>query len=103
MKRSWKAALLILGLTLLVARPGAANRADTADTAAPDTTLSPYFFVENGDPAVDRLPLKETRAGVHIAGVIADVVVTQVYKNEGSRPSMRATSSRPPPGPRCTA
>ncbi|HSS78277.1 MAG TPA: VIT domain-containing protein, partial [Thermoanaerobaculia bacterium] len=40
----------------------------------------------NGDPAVDHLPLKETRADVHIAGVIADVVVTQVYRNEGSRP-----------------
>ncbi|MFP5287153.1 MAG: VIT and vWA domain-containing protein, partial [Thermoanaerobaculia bacterium] len=49
-------------------------------------TLSPYFFVENGDPEVDRLPLKETRADVRIAGVIADVVVTQVYRNEGSRP-----------------
>jgi Ca-activated chloride channel family protein len=81
MKRSWKAVLLLLGLTLLIMRPGAAEPAE-----APDTTLSPYFFVENGDPAVDRLPLRETRADVHIVGVIADVVVTQVYKNEGSRP-----------------
>jgi Ca-activated chloride channel family protein len=51
--------------------PGAAT-----DTN-PDRTLSPYFFVENGDPAVDRLPLKETKADVHIAGVIAAVVVTR--------------------------
>lgn len=51
-----------------------------------DKTLSPYFFVENGDPATDPLPLKDTRADVRITGVIADVVVTQVYRNEGSRP-----------------
>jgi Ca-activated chloride channel family protein len=35
---------------------------------------------------VDRLPLQSTKARVRIAGVIADVVVTQVYRNEGSRP-----------------
>jgi len=80
MKWSRKTAFLILGLALLVALPGA------AEDTNPDRTLSPYFFIENGDPAVDRLPLKETRADVHIAGVIADVVVTQVYRNEGSRP-----------------
>jgi Ca-activated chloride channel family protein len=80
MKRSCKAVFLILGLALLVALPGA------AEDTNPDRTLSPYFLVENGDPAVDRLPLEETRADVQIAGVIADVVVTQVYRNEGSRP-----------------
>lgn len=83
MRWSWKAVFLVLGLALLETRPGSA---DPADTAAPDATLSPYFFVENGDPEVDRLPLEETKADVRIAGVIADVVVTQVYKNEGSRP-----------------
>jgi Ca-activated chloride channel family protein len=35
---------------------------------------------------VDALPLKSTDVEVHIAGVIADVTVTQTYKNEGSRP-----------------
>jgi Ca-activated chloride channel family protein len=84
MKRSGRAVSLVvgvvLGLALLVARPVSA-----ADPAS-EETLSPYFFVEDGDPAVDRLPLKETRADVRIAGVIADVVVTQVYRNEGARP-----------------
>jgi Ca-activated chloride channel family protein len=83
MKRSWKAVFLILGLALLGTRPGTAETAKQDDS---DKTLSPYFFVEDGDPAVDRLPLKETKAEVHIAGVIADVVVSQVYRNEGSRP-----------------
>ena len=51
-----------------------------------DRTLSPYFFVDDGDPAVDRLPLKDTRVDVSIAGVIADVTVRQVYENAGERP-----------------
>lgn len=47
---------------------------------------SPYFFVISTDPVVDQLPLKSTRADVSIAGVIADVTVTQEYKNEGRHP-----------------
>ncbi len=74
--------VLVFGLALLVARPGSAGPTEDEN---PDATLSPYFVVENGDPQVDRLPLKETKADVHIAGVIADVVVTQVYRNEGTR------------------
>ena len=49
-------------------------------------TESPYFFVKGGDPVVDRLPLKSTKVDVRISGVIADVTVTQQYKNEGTRP-----------------
>ena len=51
-----------------------------------DKTLSPYFLVNSHDPDVDRLPLKSTYTEVHISGVIADVNVTQVYKNEGKKP-----------------
>jgi Ca-activated chloride channel family protein len=54
--------------------------------ATVDRTLSPYFLVKSQDPDVDRLPLKSTHAEVHISGVIADVNVTQVYKNEGKKP-----------------
>lgn len=50
-----------------------------------DRTLSPYFVVK-GDPAVDRLPLKDTRVEIAVSGVIADVRVTQTYRNEGTRP-----------------
>lgn len=49
-------------------------------------TLSPYFLVKSDDPRVDQFPLLFTGATVNIAGVIADVTVTQVYKNEGIRP-----------------
>jgi Ca-activated chloride channel homolog len=50
-----------------------------------DKTLSPYFFVQ-GDPDVDRLPLKDTRVEINVSGIIADVTVLQTYRNEGSRP-----------------
>ncbi len=46
---------------------------------------SPYFLVASDDPSTDRLPLKSTRVDVRIAGVIADVTVTQHYRNEGQR------------------
>jgi Ca-activated chloride channel family protein len=50
-----------------------------------DKSLSPYFFVKSDNPEVDQLPLLFTSADVDIAGVIADVTVTQIYKNEGTR------------------
>src|SRR5687768_2102349 len=56
------------------------------DSAATDKTLSPYFFIENADPKLDQLPLQATKVNVTISGVIAEVNVTQVYKNDGKRP-----------------
>src|SRR5262245_24007226 len=53
---------------------------------AADKTLSPYFFVDKGDPLVDRLPLESTSVKAAVSGVIADVTVTQLYKNDGKRP-----------------
>ena len=77
----WLIFVLAIG-TLLVPRETAAQ----SDRAADDKTLSPYFFVEGGDPAVDRLPLKQTHVEVAVTGVIADVIVRQVYENRGTRP-----------------
>jgi len=51
-----------------------------------EKNLSPYFFVKSDDPDTDQLPLKSTDVDVDIAGVIADVKVTQVYTNAGTRP-----------------
>src|SRR5215217_529255 len=50
-----------------------------------DKTLAPYFVVK-GDPGVDHLPLKDTQVEITVSGVIADVKVRQIYRNEGSRP-----------------
>lgn len=49
-----------------------------------DKTLAPYFVVQ-GDPNIDQLPLKDTQVEITVAGVIADVKVRQIYRNEGSR------------------
>lgn len=57
------------------------SRAQTPE----DKTLAPYFVVQ-GDPGVDHLPLKDTRVEISVSGVIADVKVRQIYRNEGSRP-----------------
>lgn len=49
-----------------------------------EETLSPYFFVK-GDPKVDPFPLLKTEAEVNIAGITAEIELTQVYKNDGKR------------------
>src|SRR5215470_9095204 len=50
-----------------------------------DKTLAPYFVVK-GDPSVVQLPLKDTQVDISVSGVIADVKVRQIYRNEGARP-----------------
>jgi Ca-activated chloride channel homolog len=69
--------LLLLALFVI-------SSAATAQTKE-DKTLSPYFMVQ-GDPNVDHLPLKDTHVEIAVSGVIADVKVSQTYRNEGSRP-----------------
>ncbi len=56
-----------------------------AETNSTQKTLSPYIFIENGDPSIDRMPLKSTDVRVNISGVIAEVTVKQRYTNEGTR------------------
>ena len=52
-----------------------------------DTTLAPYFVV-TGNPAAEGLeeplPLKSTSARVSIVGTIAEVEITQHYRNTGN-------------------
>ncbi|MBU2498395.1 MAG: trypsin, partial [Proteobacteria bacterium] len=76
-----KLTLMVLAV-FLVSCSGAYGQPEIGE----DRTLSPYFFVKSADPEVDQLPLKSTSVKVNISGVIADVVVTQLYKNEGKRP-----------------
>lgn len=71
---------VIATTVLLLLAPGTSAFADSDA----DKTLSPYFFV-SGEPGVDSLALKETSAEINVAGVIADVVVTQKYKNDGEK------------------
>lgn len=87
------ATLLLAAWTAPALADGRAGAVDaTAPMEAPesagtaDRTLSPYFAVDGGDPSVDALPLKSTKVDVRILGVIADVTVTQQYRNTGTRP-----------------
>jgi Ca-activated chloride channel family protein len=75
------AALLALALNFAVPAAKA-----TTTAAEPPAPLSPYFFVAGADAGVDRLPLKETRADVRLNGFLASVQLSQVYRNEGTRP-----------------
>ena len=74
--------LATVGFVALSARPVYAQEAPAGPRLK---TESPYFFVKSDDPSVDRLPLKGTEVAVKISGVIADVTVTQTYRNEGTR------------------
>ena len=74
-------ALAAIAFMALTARPLHAQEAD----GPRQKTESPYFFVKSDMPDVDRLPLKATDVDVKISGVIADVRVTQTYRNEGQR------------------
>ncbi|HDR00101.1 MAG TPA: trypsin, partial [candidate division WOR-3 bacterium] len=73
---------LVLAVVLALALPASA-RGPQPDG---DRTLSPYFLVSGEDAAAGKLPLLSTEAEVSIAGVIADVRVTQRYHNAGKRP-----------------
>jgi Ca-activated chloride channel family protein len=77
---------IIFAILILAAIISAANPSYAQPEKDADQTLSPYFLVKSHDSDVDRLPLKSTQAHVSISGVIADVTVTQVYKNEGHKP-----------------
>ncbi len=74
--------LATVGFIAMGARPAHAQEAPAGPRLK---TESPYFFVKSDDPSVDRLPLKGTEVAVKISGVIADVTVTQTYRNEGQR------------------
>lgn len=59
-----------------------------ADPPAPldeDRTLSPYFFVRDGGAGTGCMPLESTRVEVRIAGVIAEVQIEQVYRNDADQ------------------
>src|SRR5262245_32994346 len=73
-------------LVLMALSLAPASALAQTDRPPADKTLSPYFFVEGGDPSVDRLPLKDTRVAVVVSAAIADVAVRRIYANTGERP-----------------
>jgi len=74
-----KKLLFIFGLLIFILPPTSSHGEEKGET------LSPYFLVQNDDASLDPFPLLETKAKVNIAGVIAEIELTQIYKNEGKR------------------
>jgi Ca-activated chloride channel family protein len=74
-----KKSLVIFGLLISILPPLSSYGEEK------EKILSPYFFVQSDDASLDPFPLLETRAEVNIAGVIAEIELTQAYKNEGKR------------------
>lgn len=76
----------LLAVLAFAVSPSVAQERITRDQQQNDKTLSPYFYVANPDADAEQFPLKHTEADVSIAGNIADVRVTQVYQNRGTKP-----------------
>jgi Ca-activated chloride channel family protein len=79
-------AVLVLATPFAMASAAAAADGSGARAEDGDRTLSPYFVVDGAAPGTDALPLKSTAVDVQVSGVIADVRVTQRYRNEGTQP-----------------
>lgn len=91
MRSLWTAAALLAGMAgagspmALSLLPPATPHLLPSRHETGDRTESPYFWVK-GDESVEALPLASTSVKAAIAGVIADVKVTQVYRNTGQKP-----------------
>lgn len=83
---TYKSIICVFSLFLLIT--GFSPRIEASEISEPgdDKTLSPYFLITTPDSGVEQFALKDTRAEVSIAGVIADVKVTQIYQNHGQKP-----------------
>lgn len=75
----------LLATLLLGSAPSLHAQSFPAEPDPEDCTLSPYFAVDS-DGGTDALPLKSTDVRARVLGVIAEVVVTQVYRNAGPNP-----------------
>jgi Ca-activated chloride channel family protein len=71
--------LFTITFLFLLCWPHIVNSAPLEET---EQSLSPYFLVK-GDSDVEGFPLLKTHAHVNIAGVMAEIELTQVYKNDG--------------------
>ncbi len=72
--------LLLFTLLSLMTAPAFAEEDQGAEHS-----LAPRLWIPDGDPALDRLPLKSSTADIRIDGPIARVTVTQHYRNAGQR------------------
>jgi Ca-activated chloride channel homolog len=76
----WKRQAVFLCLMLMCAAR------ELRSQEGPGGTLSPYFLLQGDGSSLDDFPLKSTQVVASVSGVIADVLVTQTYSNEGMTP-----------------
>lgn len=57
-----------------------------AQAQSDSKTLAPYFYISGDSDELDLLPVKSIEAYVQIAGVIADVKLSQTFVNSGAVP-----------------
>jgi Ca-activated chloride channel homolog len=74
---------ILIFVVVLVAISG---KVSSQGASSDDRTGAPYFIIPSDHPQPETLPLKSTSSSVNISGVIADVIVKQVYRNEGLIP-----------------
>jgi len=74
--------LFIVTSLFLLIQIGLLSGASQSDNE--EASLSPYFLVE-GDRGIESFPLLKTEANVNIAGITAEIELTQVYKNDGKK------------------
>jgi Ca-activated chloride channel family protein len=81
------AAVLAAADARLAGRADAEGAFPNRTGSEPGRSLAPYFVVRgDGGGEVERLPLEETRADVQVAGVLAQVTLTQTFRNSGRKP-----------------
>lgn len=83
--KKWLSAVITVFL-LISLSAGAFCEGENKESNSQDRTLSPYFLVEGADSSPDQFPLKETKVDVNINATIADILVTQIYANNGKNP-----------------
>jgi Ca-activated chloride channel family protein len=76
--------VLIIIFFLIISFQSIPVNAQLKESSGENDASSPYFLVQ-GDADVESFPLLETKADVKIAGVIAEIELTQVYKNDGKK------------------
>jgi Ca-activated chloride channel homolog len=77
----WFSSLLAMALWMVLAGTQEA-RADGPPAA--DRSATPYFVVDHQAAGREGMPLERTDVEVKVAGVIADVVIRQTYRNDGT-------------------
>lgn len=76
--------VLIVIFSLIVNFLSVSIYAQLKESTSEKDASSPYFLVQ-GESDVESFPLLLTKADVNIAGVIAEIELTQIYKNDGKK------------------